>query len=87
MVSGKNVADSEAQEEGAKWVGRLGENGGSWDDGGKCHRWYIFGELEGENSTYSTVALVPPISTIDVWRVHSSVKFVDLPLATRATVE
>jgi len=29
MVSGKNVADSEAQEEGAKWVGRLGENGGS----------------------------------------------------------
>jgi len=47
--------------------------------------------------TYATVALVPPMySTMDVWRgityvltarIHSSVKFVGLPLATHAMME
>jgi len=45
---------------------------------------------------YSTVALMPPMSTMDVSRditymltpqVHSSVKFEGLPLATHVTVE
>jgi len=35
-------AESEVQEEGAKWIGRPAGNSGFWDDGGSCQGWYTF---------------------------------------------
>jgi len=39
----------EAQEEGAKWVGRSAGNNGSRGDGGRCQGWYTFRGLKGES--------------------------------------